>query len=121
MFSRIGGILYRFVEGMNQQEVVWYEKDYLAVRDGIGHTGSPEVESHFETVRKAIESPDQVKKDRNYANRFCYYGRFSSDMHYPNHHMKVVIAKNWRGKLEVATAYFTNTFKAGEQDLWNKS
>gem|GEM_PF-1455599 len=121
MFSLIKNILYRFTEGMNKKEVVWYERDYLAVRNGIGHTGSPEVESHFETVRQAIENPNQVKRDKDYANRFCYYAWFSGDIHYPNHHMKVVIAKNWRGKLEVVTAYFTNTFKAGEQDVWSKS
>ena len=120
MFALMRKILHRFIEGMGHQEVLWYEDDYLAVKDGIGHTGSPEVESHFETVRQAIERPDQVKKDKDHSNRLCYYAWFSGDIHYPNHHMKVVIAKNWRGKLEVVTAYFTSDFKSGEQDLWNK-
>ena len=114
-------ILHRFKEGMNNAEVIWYEKDYLAVRNGIGHTGSSEVESHFETVKRTIESPNEVKKDKDYADRLCYYAWFSGDIHYPNHHMKVVIKKTWRGKLIVVTAYFTSDFKTGEQDLWSKS
>ena len=112
--------LHTFTEGADQKPVIWYESDYVAVREGLGHTGSPEVESHFDAVKMTIEAPDQVRKDKNYPNRLCYYAIFPDDPYYPNHWMKVVLEQNRRGKLRVVTAYFTTEFKVGEEQIWKK-
>ncbi len=106
-----------FTEGMEGREVVWFEEDYVAVRDGQkGHTGHLEVETYFDVIIKAVEKPNEVrsgKKDRN-----CYYAWFSGDGIYQNQHMKVVIEQTWYGVYKVVTAFFTPNFGAGEQTIW---
>ena len=111
-----------FIEGRSKREVVWYKSDYEAVKDGGNkqHTSHPEVGTHFEVIKKAIESPDEVKQDTAYSNRKCYYAWFSGDGTYQNQHMKVVLKERFYGKVIVITAYFTPRFKEGEKTIWSK-
>ena len=116
-------IFYIFTEGRNKRKVVWFKSDYEIIRDGHGesHTAShPEVETHFEVVKKAIEATDAVKQDTAYKNRKCYYTWFTGDGTYKNQHMKVVLKERFYGKLIVITAYFTPRFKEGEITIWNR-
>lgn len=115
-------MLYRFVEGMGKKPVVWYEHDYLSVKDGLnGHTGHPEVESHLHIIKSAIENPNEVRQDVDCDSNKCYYSWFAGDHEYPNNHMKVVLGRNFFGKIVVVTAYFTSYFKKGEKTIWSKT
>lgn len=92
------------------------------MRDGKkNHTGHLEIETHFKTVREAIENPNEVRQDRNEDKRKCYYAWFSGDKDYSNQHMKVVLEHTWYGKIRVLTAYFTAFFPEGEETIWNKT
>ena len=45
-------ILHTFKEGMHGDEVVWFEEDYNAVRDGgKQHSGHPEVVTHLDVIK----------------------------------------------------------------------
>ena len=82
-------ILHTFKEGMKGDEVVWFEEDYNAVRDGEKeHSGHPEVATHFEVVKQSVENPHEVRQDKDYKNRKCYYAWFSGGLDYPMNHMK---------------------------------
>jgi hypothetical protein len=110
---------------MAQAKVVWYEDNYLAVRDGTdGHHAHKEVETHLHIVKQAIEDPNQVNKKVNKRGKGkgnCYYAWFSGGNAYPNHHMKAVVRKTIFGKLKVVTAYFTLSFSQGETMIWKKT
>ncbi|MDB5239286.1 MAG: hypothetical protein JWO00_621 [Candidatus Parcubacteria bacterium] len=109
-------ILHSFTEGMKKRLVIWLKIGYEEVRDD-----HPEVETHFEVVKTAIEDPHFVKLDKDYGDRNNYYAPFSGGRDYPNHHMKVVIEKGWFGKLRVITAFFVDHFKTGETIIWTKN
>ena len=107
---------------MHGDEVVWFEEDYNAVRDGKkDHTGHSEVVTHLEMVKQSIEIPDEVRQDKDYKNRKCYYAWFSGGLDYPMNHMKTVIERTWYGKLRVVTAYFTRYINGKEVTLWTKT
>lgn len=117
-------VLYTFTEGWRSKKVVWFEGDYEAVKNGSGaHSGGhPEIATHFNIVKKAIENPDEVKQDKAKGDRKCYYAWFSGDRRYPNMHMKVVLKQSkLSGKMYVVTAYFTSGINSGETSLWTKT
>ena len=114
----IWDVFQKYVEGMNKDDVIWYQNDYDAVKNGNKHHAHPEVVSHLGVIRKAIETPNEVRQDKDSSNKRCYYAWFSGDKTYPNNHMKVVIALTWYGKLKVVTAYFTNHLSSNEQTIW---
>ena len=115
-------VLHTFKEVMKGEKVLWFKKDFENVRDGINHSsGHPEVETHIDVIKKAIENSDEVRIDRDNQKRKCYYAWFSGDRDYPNSHMKAVIEETWYGKLTVVTAYFTQRLVANEQTIWNKN
>ena len=112
-------VLYSFIEGMKKEKVVWFEDNYNAVLNGTdGHHQHSEVKTHLDTVRRAIELPDQVNKG---PRSRCYYAWFAGDRNYPNCHMKVVIRRMIYGKLKVVTAYFAKGFGTGETIIWSKT
>ena len=114
-------IAYIFKEGVAGRRVVWFQKDLESVRDGVGHNAHPEVGSHIAVVRKAVEHPDDVREDVGHAKRRCYYTWFGGDTVYPSGYMKVVVKENWRGKLNVLTAYFMQSMKSSEKSIWKKT
>lgn len=115
-------VLHRFIEGMNQEPVVWFEEDYSAAKNGEKHhSGHPEIGTHFDVIKEAIENPDEVRQDRNEDKRKCYYARFAGDKTYTNQYMKVVLEHTWYGKIRVLTAYFTAHFPLGEETIWSRT
>jgi len=114
-------ILHRFTEGMHKESVVWFKEDFYAVLKGKkDHNQHLEVESHFDIVKQAIEEPNEVRQDKDYSNRKCYYAWFSGGRDFPNQHMKVVLEHTWYGKIRVLTAYFTSGLNSGEKTIWSK-
>lgn len=115
-------VAHNFTEGMDNEPVVWFEKDYVAARDGEdGHTGHSEIETHLHVIKQAIENPNEVRQDKDYPKRKCYYSWFSGGRGFPNHHMKVVLESTWYGKIRVVTAYFTLDLDTREQTIWTKA
>lgn len=115
-------VLHTFVEGMASKMVVWYRKDFESIRDGADgkHTGHPELDTHFHVIKRAIETPNEVRQDKNYPDRKCYYAWFTGDNVYKNMHMKAVLGRTFWGKLTVVTAYFTAGLSPQEQTIWTK-
>ena len=108
---------------MSGSKVYWYKEDYEDVLNGAkgNHTGAhPEIQTHFEVVKQAIENPNEIRQDRGYKDRKCYYAWFSGGKNYPNQHMKVVLKRTWRGTMIVVTAYFTASINSQEVTIWTK-
>lgn len=104
-----------FKDKLTGKKVIWYKKGYEDVKKD-----HKEIETHFYEVKGAIENPDIIKKDLNHKRRKCYYLYFRGGHNYPNCHMKVVVGKTVLGRLKIITAYFTNTIKQGEKEIWSK-
>lgn len=110
-----------FREKLNGDRVVFYERDYLELRDGKKgkHNRHPELKSHFEFVKKAIENPLQVNEDKGGDGKLCYYTAIGLDKVYKGKYMKVVIGSNWYGKLQVVTVHVRSSYQqSGEKKIW---
>ena len=105
-----------FIDKLTGKNVSWYKRGYEAVKND-----HPEVGTHLEVVKGAVENPSFVKQDADRAKRNAYYAPYSGGREYPNHHMKVIVAEDFLGRLRVITAYFVDHFKEGESLVWSKN
>lgn len=119
LFSKV---LYSYIEGMKGEKVIWYEDNYNDVKNGKnGHHQHPEVETHLNVVKQAIEHPNEVKRRQTDDSGLFYYAWYTGGKDYPNHHMKAVIRRTVFGRLKVVTAYFVLSFSQSEENIWSKT
>jgi len=108
-------ILYTFID-IDGKKIVWYKDVYEAILKD-----HPEVNTHFDKIKKAITGPHQINQDVNYKNRRCYYLLFSGTDQYINKSMKVVVSYNRLSRrYKILTAYFVDRIKKGEKIIWTK-
>ena len=111
-----------FIEKLSKQKVYFYQRNYEALRDGTGKHSikHPEVATHIHIIQKALEDPFQVNQDKSEKKHRCYYATFEADPVYHGKFMKVVVGRDFYGRLELITAYARSSIQANELKLWPK-
>ena len=108
-----------YLEKCYERQVYLFIDDYKDIRDNhsVPH---PEIETHAEIVRRAIEDPAQVNQDKESARKLCYYATFDdSDPTYAGLYMKVVLVINPDDTMYIATVMGRNNIlQQGETKIW---
>jgi hypothetical protein len=99
---------------------IWRTRDWLGREIVLTDSGwthilerRPGMAGSEAAVRTAVEAPDRVARDAQYADRESYYRRLG-----PRRYLKVVVAYAATGHGVVITAYPIPRPKRGEQPRW---
>lgn len=116
MFGR--KIRRKYTEVINGDTITLYERDFLNIKNGKGHSEPhDEVSSHEFLLKEALENSSQVNLDRIKPDTDCYYGAFKGDKTYPPGFMKVVVKRTLTGKI-ILNAYYVSVIPSGETKVW---